>query len=385
MTRDQVDVAIVGGGIGGLAAAAAMAHRGIEAHVYEAASELREAGAGITMQTNAMQVLDRLGLADEVAAAGARVERGEVRDYTGGRLQTVDFGEAEARFGFGTIGIHRARLQRVLADAVPAGRLHLGRGCLGVEHEHDGARVRLADGGEVRARVVVGADGLRSAVRGALFPEARLRYSGQTSYRAVVPRGLPPELAGASWEVWGPGCRFGFLAIAADETYWFATEEAPPGGRDAPGEARARLAGIFADFPHPIPDLIDTAGEGDLLRTDIHDVPPIPSWHRGRVVLLGDAAHATTPNLGQGGAQAIEDAYVLAEQLAVQADPAAAFAAYERLRMPKARQVVNRSWQFGRIVHLRHPLARGLRNLLIRATPEAVTRRQMDALYALNY
>ena len=384
MTGDQVDVAIVGGGIGGLAAGVAMARRGIEAHVFEAAAELREAGAGITMQTNAMQVLNRLGLAGAVAAAGARVERGEVRDCTGGRLQAVELGEAEARFGFGTVGIHRARLQRVLADALPPGRLHLGRACVGVEHE-DGARVRFGDGGEVRARVVVGADGLRSAVRGALFPEVRLRYSGQTSYRAVVARRPPPELAGASWEVWGPGCRFGFLAIAADETYWFATEEAAPDGRDAPGEARARLARLFADFPHPIPDLIDAAGEGDLVRTDIHDVPPIPSWHRGRVVLLGDAAHATTPNLGQGGAQAIEDAYVLADQLAVQTDPIAAFAGYERLRMAKARQVVNRSWQFGRIVHLRHPLARGLRNLLIRATPAAVARRQMDALYALNY
>jgi 2-polyprenyl-6-methoxyphenol hydroxylase-like FAD-dependent oxidoreductase len=142
---------------------------------------------------------------------------------------------------------------------------------------------------------------------------------------------------------------------------------------------------MAASFPAPVPELVAATDVERMLRTDMYDLAALPAWGRGRVVLLGDAAHATTPNLGQGGAQAIEDAYVLAEQLAANARPEDAFAAYQRIREPKARMVVDTSRRLGRIVHLGNPLARGLRNAALRLTPAVVARKQMEALYSLDY
>lgn len=379
-------VAIVGGGIGGLTLAIALHRRGIEARVYEAAPELRAVGAGIWVPPNAMQVLGRLGVADAVLEAGERLERAEIRDFRGGLLQAADVGAAARRFGYPTVAVHRGRLQRVLLDHLPADAVQAGRECREVAQADGGAVVRFGDGGEVEAEVVVGADGAGSRVRAGLFPGAALRYSGQSSYRAVVPFRLPDGFAGVGWEVWGPGRRFGFSAIEEGEVYWYATLDAPAGARDASAaETRRRLDAMAAPFPAPVPALIAATDAAGMLRTDMYDLPRLPSWHRGRVVLLGDAAHATTPNLGQGGAQAVEDAYVLAEQLAAHAGPEAAFAAYRRIREPKARVVVDRSRQLGRIAHLRSPLGRALRDALLRLTPASVVRRQAESLYELNY
>ncbi len=379
-------VVIVGGGIGGLALAIALRRRGIEAPVYEAAPELRAIGAGIWVPPNAMQVLARLGLAEAVAREGARLERAELRDHRAGVLQSADLGEAARRFAHPTVAIHRGRLQRALLDGLPADAVRVGKECREVVPGEGGATVRFADGSEVEAGIVVGADGAHSRVREAVAPGTRLRYSGQSSYRAVTPFRLPEGFAGVGWEVWGPGRRFGFSAIGHGEVYWYATLDAPAGERDAsPAESRRRLEAMAAPFPAPVPELVAATDAERMLRTDMYDLPAIPAWHRGRAVLMGDAAHATTPNLGQGGAQAMEDAYVLAEQLATHARPEDAFAAYQRIREPKARMVVDTSRRLGGIVHFANPLARGLRNAVLRLTPAAVGRRQMEALYTLDY
>lgn len=382
-----MEYAIIGGGIGGLTAAIALSQRGIEAHVFEAAPALGVVGAGIAMPTNAMQVLARLGLAGAVQGAGRLVRRAELHDAVSGRLQLVDLTVPGRRYGFGMVAIHRARLQQILAAALGPGTLHLDRAFTGLSEHPERQRVslRFRDGSTDFARVVIGADGMRSAVRRELFGAVRLRYSGHTSYRGVAALRLPAELDHAAREVWGAGCRFGFLPIGDEEVYWFATLDAPAGGIDEPRTALARLQARFAAFPEPVPELLQASTLEAVTRTDMYDLPPLRRWHAGRVVLVGDAAHAATPNLGQGGAQAIEDAYVLADALATQHHALDAFREYERLRQRKAALVVRRSWQLGRIVHLANPLARGLRNLLLRATPDAVTRRQLDALYALAY
>jgi len=379
------EVVIVGGGIGGLAAAIALRQRGFAPRLYEAAPELREVGAGIWVPPNAMQVLARLGLADAVTREGDPVRRVELRDARAGVLQRADLSHAEREYGHPTVAIHRGRLQRVLADAAGRDAVHTGAQCTGVEQNGDRLIVHFADGSETRADVVIGADGVRSAVRESIFPGVALRYSGQTAYRGVVAYPLPPELDGTGWEVWSAGARVGFGAIGHGEVYWYLTQDAPAGESDPPGTLRAKLDALAAPFPAPIPALLAATDAARVIRTDLGDFAPIPRWHRGRVVLLGDAAHATTPNLGQGGAQAVEDAWVLADRLAADPSPQAAFAAYERIRMPKARLVVNTSWRFGKMVHLSNPIARGARNLLLRLAPASLARRQTDALYRLNY
>jgi 2-polyprenyl-6-methoxyphenol hydroxylase-like FAD-dependent oxidoreductase len=300
-------ILIVGGGIGGVAVAVALRQRGFEPSVYEAAPELHPVGKGIWVPTNAMQVLDRLGLSAAVARAGWPLERIQLRSVRDGLLQDFDLRPVIARFGHATISIHRAALVQTLADALPAGTVHLGKRCTGVESDPAGVTVRFADGSQERGDLLIGADGIHSAVRERLFPPVELRYSGQTCYRGIADMELPAGLEHTCWEVWGGALRVGFSAIGPRSLYWFAPLLAPAGS-PAPAKAlSAWLADQYAAFPAPVPEMLrQTAAE--IIRTDLYDFAPRSPWSCGRVVLLGDAAHATTPNLGQGGAQALEDA-----------------------------------------------------------------------------
>lgn len=376
-------ILICGAGIGGLTAAIALQKRGLEAHVLEAAAELHAVGAGIWVPTNAMRVLAHLDLAEQIAAAGYPVDFIELADARAGRLKIIDLRELAGRYGQRSIGIHRAELQRILVEALQPGTLHLDRRVVEVRAETDGAVVRFEEGGEKFGRLIVGADGLRSTLRQQLFPTSSLRYSGQSAYRAAVQVRLPDELAGRSREIWGPGCRFGFTALGADLVYWYATWDTPAGKRDRRGEAQERLERFAEIFPDPVPHLITATPEEALLRTDLFDLRPLHRWHHGRTVLLGDAAHASTPNLGQGGAQAIEDAYVLARCLTEHPDLERALQRYEALRLPKSRFVSGTSWRAGMAAHWQHPIARRVRNQVVRHLPDAIIRRQLEPLYRI--
>jgi 2-polyprenyl-6-methoxyphenol hydroxylase-like FAD-dependent oxidoreductase len=378
MTR----ILIIGGGIGGLTAAVALRRRGFEATVYEAAPELRPVGKGIWVPTNAMQVLHRLGLGDAVVKAGWPLERIQLRTAAGRLLLDGDLHRVKAKYGHTTVSIHRAALVRVLAEALPPGALRFGHRCTGVEPDGAGVAARFTGGAQARGDLLVAADGIRSAVREQVFPGVPLRYSGLTCYRGIANLDLPADLARVCWEVWGGLARFGFSAIGPRQVYWFAPITAPADSPQPSGEA---LAAQYADFPVPIPDILRHTPAEEFIRTDLYDFAPIDRWWSGRVVLLGDAAHAMTPNLGQGGAQAVEDAYVLADRLAGCATVEEALREYERLRLPKVRWVVNTAWRFGRLAHLRGRWPQRLRDLALTWTPGWLSEKQFDWLYALNY
>ena len=375
---------IIGGGIGGLATAVALQQRGFDAHVYEAAAQLEPVGKGIWVPTNAMLVLNRLGLGDAVAERGVELERIEVRDKRGGVLQAIDLGEVRARFGQTTVSVLRAELQAVLAEALTGGTLHLGKRCKGVRTSEKGAVALFDDGTEIEGDVLVGADGIRSVVREVVMPGIPLRYAGQTCYLGLAEGRLPPELARTVWEVWGGSCRFGVSAVAGDRAYWFAPVTAPEGAEKV-DDVATYLADLYADFPKPIPDIIRRTPASEIIRVNLYDFAPLEHWAKARVVLVGDAAHAMTPNLGQGGAQAIEDAYVLAKVLTREGSLDKAFATYEQVRQPKAKRIVRTAWWLGQLAHAEAPWAKGLRNAALRLTPDSVNQRQAHVLYKLNY
>jgi len=377
-------IAILGGGIGGLTAAIALARRGLDATVFEQAPEMRAVGAGIWLPTNAMTVMARLGLADELAAAGLPLARIEVADGAR-RVQAIDLGPVKARHGHTTISIRRSELQRVLAAHAPAGAVRLGARAEEVAPGEPGgapARVRIAGPAgveEVEADLVIGADGIHSAARAAVAPGITPRYAGQTCYRGIARLALDEQ--DVCREVWGGAARFGYSAVGPEEVYWFAPVVAPPGGRDE-GGARRRLDALYAGFPAPVPAIVAATPEEAIGRLDLHELPA-HAWRGGRVALLGDAAHAMTPNLGQGGAQAIEDAFVLAGCVAEAGeDLGAALAAYQARREARVRRIARLAGRLGRVAHWQGGLARGLRNLAMRATPAGAARRQTDALYA---
>lgn len=220
-------------------------------------------------------------------------------------------------------------------------------------------------------------------VRRQLLGETPLRYAGYTSWRGVAPvAGLSP--AHEVVELWGRGLRFGIVPIAEQETYWFAVANAAAGGTDS--DSRATVLERFASFGEPARALVEASPGARILRTDIYDRKPVSSWSKGRVCLLGDAAHPTTPNLGQGGCMAIEDAVVLAHCLAKGAQHADAFHEYERKRVAHTTKIVNASWQFGRLAQLEGRVVTWLRDLALRATPDSQIRARLreNAQFSLD-
>jgi len=368
-------VIVVGAGIGGLAAAIALRRRGIAVSVIERSADPGEIGAGITLWPNAMRALRSLGVADEVAAAGAPVLLGDVRSWRGGVLSPAPFPDLERRFGEPGIALHRADLHRLLLAALAPDAPRLGARCVGFEEAGEAVTVHLADGGRERADLLVGADGLRSTVRAQLWGEAPPRYAGYTAWRAVV-----AAAERGTFESWGRGHRFGLVPIGRGRVYWFATANAAEGGADA-ADLRSELLRRFGDWHRPIPAVIAATPAAAILRHDIFDRPPLPRWSRGRVTLLGDAAHPMTPNLGQGACQAIEDALVLAACLDGTAAPAA-LAAYDALRVPRTSALVDQSRTLGRVGQLgAAPLVR-LRDAAVKRLPPRTIARRLEPIFA---
>jgi 2-polyprenyl-6-methoxyphenol hydroxylase-like FAD-dependent oxidoreductase len=366
----MAEAIVVGAGVGGLAAGAALQRRGWRVTVLERAAALEPVGAGLALAPNALKALDVLGVGDRVRSQSALQGAAGIKTPAGRWISRTDVATAEARFGDPVVVLHRSALVDLLAGALAPGTLRLG-----VEvSEVDATAGRVRAGGEeLTADLVVAADGLHSAVRRRLFPDhPGPVYAGVTSWRTVVPQ---PDFAVHPVEYWGTGQIFGVAVLGDGRVYCYATAPAPPGGQA--DDEKAELARRFAGWRAPIPELIAAARV--VLRTDIRCLDaPLKLFHEGRVALLGDAAHAMTPNLGQGACQAIEDAVVLAAY----ADRPGGLARYSAERVPRTRAVAEASRRIGKVSALRGPVE-GLRNagmrLAGRLGPNLVLR-QMDPI-----
>jgi 2-polyprenyl-6-methoxyphenol hydroxylase-like FAD-dependent oxidoreductase len=374
-----MDVVIAGAGIGGLSLAASLSQNGTRVTVLERASLLGPVGAGITVQPNAMLALRTVGLDRAVADGGCIVTTSALLDARGRTLAEMPLEDIGRTVGAPTVCIHRARLHRVLQEAAHSADLRLDCEVVEVSGLEGGmARPALTTRNGMRCEgdLVIGADGLHSRVRAALEGEKPPTYAGYTSWRGVCANQgrVPP---GRVTESWGRGERFGIVPIGHDEVYWFCTADAPPGGRDE-GGARAALLERFGRWHAPVADLIEATPEDKILRTDITDRAVIRRWSRGRVALLGDAAHPMTPNLGQGGCQAIEDAIVLARALASERSIEEALARYESTRIDRANEVVDRARSLGNVAQWSSPFGCFVRDWLMRLTPTSMARRSLE-------
>jgi 2-polyprenyl-6-methoxyphenol hydroxylase-like FAD-dependent oxidoreductase len=364
-----VRVIVVGAGIAGLSAAIALRQKGNEVVVLERAPRIDPVGAGITLFANALRALDRLGVGQAVAARGAAATRSAILTWEGRELTRVPPDLLE-----GTIALHRADLQAELAAA--AGEVRLGEEVAVVEQGEDAVVAVGADGGEERGDLLVGADGLSSVVRRGVA-DAPIRYAGYTAWRGVSSVPVEP---GRLTESWGVGERFGLVDIGGGRTYWFATKNAPEGEPHEPGGRKTEILRRFSKWHEPIAAVVEAADESAILRNDVYYLGPLPRWSNGRVVLVGDAAHATTPGVGQGAAQAIEDAVVLADRLAGSDEHTVALGEYEAIRRPRADAVLKMSRRVDKAAQLANPLGWRVRNALVRWQPERARRRQLEPL-----
>jgi 2-polyprenyl-6-methoxyphenol hydroxylase-like FAD-dependent oxidoreductase len=361
---------VCGGGIGGLAAAIALRRVGVEVEVYERAAEIREIGAGITMWANAVKGLRALGVADAVLEAGDPLRHVVTTDPDGEILNQSDLDEVSEKHGAPSVCVPRGALQTALYHALPHEIVHTGREIVRVEQDARSVRATFADGASVAGDFLIAADGVHSAVRASMLPGVQPRYAGYTSWRGIVPddrgAGLEGRLTGRFGV--GSGVQTAILRCGHGRLYWFVTANTPGGGRDPAGGHRAAALTTFASWKEAghFRAVLERTPEEAIVRADIHELPHLERWTHGRVTLLGDAAHATTPNLGQGGGMAIEDAVVLADVLRGARDPVPALAAYEATRRERTRFIVDQSHTLGWILQLQNPLAVGLRDFLMK-------------------
>jgi 2-polyprenyl-6-methoxyphenol hydroxylase-like FAD-dependent oxidoreductase len=375
-----VKVIVVGGGIGGLTAAIALGRAGVEAVVFERAEELREIGAGISLWSNAMKALRKLGVYDAIREAGGAELGGEIRSWRGERISEITADQLRSRFGEANLALHRADLQGALLAALPQGTVRLGAEFVGFAEDGEGVVARFAGEREERGDILIGADGLNSSVRAQLFGVSAPRYAGYTAWRGIadVGDGLVPEEAGLN--LWGRGSEFGLASIGRGRFYWFVTRNAPEGEAENAAGRKREVLDLLLGWYEPARTAVEATGESKILRNDIYDRAPLKHWSSGRVTLLGEAAHPMTPNLGQGACQAIEDAVVLARCLDSGDGVVPSLRLYEAIRIPRTSDVVRRSRLVGRIVQLENPLLCRLRDAVARSTSARAQIRQLQRI-----
>jgi 2-polyprenyl-6-methoxyphenol hydroxylase-like FAD-dependent oxidoreductase len=366
-------ILIVGGGIAGLALGTALRRAGLEPEIVERAPAFGAVGAGIALGVNAMAMMRRLGLEEATLERGFVLRRAEITDASGGVLGVTDLGALTPRFG-PTLSIHRAKLHEALLLGCAGLPLHAGTTLESLVDRGDGVEVRRSDGREGVYDLVVGADGVRSQTRRLVFGPNEPIYAGYTCWRLVVPAPGGLEVVR---EMWGRGLRFGVVPMAGDTVYCFAVANAPAGTPDPEDGRVERFRARFAGFGGSVPEILEQVERPEqLIHGDLADLEQNP-WHRGRVALLGDAAHAVTPNMGQGAAMALESAVVLADLLLEKRPLEETLRAWEGRRRDRVRFVRAQSRRIGRIGQAEGYLTCALRNAALRLLPNGIAARAL--------
>ena len=347
MKLHKLNVGIIGGGIGGVAAGVALCQAGADVTVYERANELLEVGAGMMLWPNATRVLNELGLLERVAACSGPNDHFLVRSSEGAILMNIGLG----RFEVPALCTRRSDLLDALLSALPPERIRLGHDFEVFEQQWNGVKIHFAGGASVKHDFVIGADGIRSRVRSQLLGVHEPIYRGYTVWRGVarVARLSCTLPSGSNSETWGRGKRFGILNTGGDRFTWYATANTDAGHVDSSDGRQREVLRMFAGWHEPVERLIEATDEHAILKNGAYDLAPLKRWGQGRVMLLGDAAHACTPNLGLGGCMALEDALVLAKSFCNPASPEIALRRYESLRRARTRHVQQRSLLMGHI------------------------------------
>lgn len=376
---------IIGAGIGGLTTAIALIKKGVNVTLYEQAEEIKAVGAGIWIAPNGLKVFKQLGIERSILKAGQELNKINVIDTNNRVISTIENSEVEKRHGFGTLAIHRAKLHAILAAYIPKENLILNKTFVSFEQTDSSVKVFFKDGTFDEADFLINAGGLKSNARKQITASQNLRYSGQTCWRFTSKFKIPKEDENNMYEIWSnkKGLRAAYSRINKEEIYCYITNFTEPGGVDNPQTIKEDLLTLCSEFQPIIKDIIKSSDNNSIIRTDLSDFIPLTKWIDNRVALLGDAAHATTPNLGQGACQAIEDAYVLANEIQSHSDIRTGLKSYEKKRIKKATYITNTSWQFAQITNTTG-LKKRIAMQLLRMTPKFIFNKQLDKIYTLN-
>jgi 2-polyprenyl-6-methoxyphenol hydroxylase-like FAD-dependent oxidoreductase len=375
-------IGIVGGGIGGRTAANALRNRGHEVVVFERSLEPRTVGGGLHLWSNAIRALREIGLGDAVERIAVEVTHEQILTSSGRLLAEWDVAGAARENGAPSVGLTRPALLQTLLDGVDC--VQYDRHLQAFDDDGSGVTLSFADGDSERVDVLIGADGIHSKVRAQLHGPSEPRFRGYEAWRTLIP--ADPDLAPPGYlrQYWGRGARLVFFPAGPDSVYFVCLLNTGRGEAPA-AEPKAYLQERFAHFADPVPRLIAAASASGLHRTEITDRNPIRRWGHGRVTLLGDSAHAMTPNTSQGAGMALEDAAVLARVLTGASDPVAALREYEHQRWKRAAEQVLMARFPGSLGTLRGAAACTLRDKYIDLTFGGPVWRKQKKILAANF
>lgn len=375
-----MEIDIIGAGIGGLTTAIALEQKGFETRIFEQAEAIKPVGAGIILANNAMQVYEKLGLRGEIEANGNHISSMNLTKPNLKPLSKVDLSYFEKKHGVKNIAIHRGTLQQLLLNNLGTTEVHLNHKLKTIEQNTPVYSLSFENGNATQSTTLIAADGLRSSVRNSLFDYTEIRAAKQICWRGVTQYELPLQFQHELNEAWGKNSRFGFVQLSEKKVYWYALKSF----EKDPNEFSSNEIETYFDRYHPmVSEIILSTPKEQINTAEIFDLQPTNVWCKENLCLIGDAAHATTPNLGQGACQAIEDAYVVSECLSKYAVNTA-FEKFQQLRLPKAHRVVKTSWNVGKMAHISNPLLIGIRNQVMRMTPASISRKQSEHIFQLS-
>ncbi|WP_347218766.1 FAD-dependent monooxygenase [Chryseobacterium sp.] len=368
-------ISIIGAGIGGLTLGNVLKQHGYDFTIYESAPEIKPVGAGIMMAVNAMQVFDKLGLKEKIENAGNKIHRITLSNESLKPFSKTEILELEKQYNSCNVAIHRAELQRILAKNLDKNSIKLNHSLQKIQKKENYI-LDFKNGDQIESKIVFGADGIKSPIRNQIFKTGAIRSSGQKCWRGLVDFELPERYHHEAFEMWGKGKRFGFVKISEKKVYWYACINEKSFSR------YAEVTDIFRDFDHLVLKLIETTPEKNIICNEISDLTPISQWYSENLCLIGDAAHATTPNMGQGACQAIEDAYVIGKLLEKNKDFNAVFEEFQKIRRKKVDYIVNTSRTIGKISQWEH--GNSLRNFMMSLIPESINQKMARKIIELD-
>ena len=371
-------IAIVGAGIAGLTTAIALKEKKIATTLFEAAPEIKPIGAGLGLGPNALKAFKYLGLKEELLKSGQPIERFKILNSKGKTItKPGEQGNEEGNFA-----IHRARLQDLLLSKTDVASIHFNKKLSDVVNAPDSVSLKFSDGSAYSFDYVIFADGIHSLARQKLLPGSKPRYAGYTCWRAVIDNSKLN--ISESSETWGPCGRFGIVPLTNKQLYWFACINTRQNNPTMASFQVKDLLVQFRGYHSQIKKVLEATHDDDLIWSDIVDIKPIREFTFDRILLIGDAAHATTPNMGQGACQAIEDAVILSKCLAENKNYASAFRSFEQLRLKRVHWITETSWKIGKIAQLENKLLIGFRNTVFKLLPTSVGDRQLKKAHAFE-
>lgn len=369
-----MELGIIGGGIAGLTLAIGLRDSGINCHIFEKNTAFKELGAAISIFPNALRVYRQNGLLQEILDVSGEFSEVFLRTSKGKILS-----KSNPKYELPAICMHRADLHAILLRHVPAA-LYSNHALETFEMQADGRiRITFTNGEQKTVDALIGADGIHSKVRKLILEDSQPVFRGYNIWRGVCESDIS---TGYGSETYGKGKRVGIVPISEGKFGWWATMNEDLLTEDEPGGTKAKLMRQFGDWHSPIPELISNTE--NIIKNSISDRVPIRGWSKDKIVLLGDAAHPTTPNLGQGGCMAIEGAHLLAQCIRKYGLTEIAFQRYEELHFPRSKDVVETSLKMGRIGQLENPVAIGFRNTLMRLMPDEISMKLIDKYFAYD-